>query len=273
MKKKNTKYSRNHVLYLGDWVFHVGPVFIETPFGMETKDADLHFYGSRLVEAIEPLVETTCMANWELYRMEPGRLEKILDRSVGLIISDVEAKCFHLYPSFFDRSRRENHVITFPDRLVAIKNWIKSGGGLMMLGGWLSFSGAQGKAGWGRSQMAEALPVNCLPTEDLVESSAGFTAELLVPNHPVVKGLPWKSFPPIFGYNEMSAKPEGEVLVRVKETGHPLVVVGEYGKGRVLIYTSDPAPHWGLNFELWAGYAGFWRQGLNWVNKRNGKKR
>ena len=107
MKKKN-KPSKNHVLYLGDWVFHVGPIFIETPFGMETKDADLHFYGSRLVEAIEPLVETTCMANWELYRMEPGRLEKILERSAGLIISDVEAKCFHLYLNFFDRSRREN---------------------------------------------------------------------------------------------------------------------------------------------------------------------
>ena len=39
--KKKIKSSKNHVLYLGDWVFHVGPVFIETPFGMETKDADL----------------------------------------------------------------------------------------------------------------------------------------------------------------------------------------------------------------------------------------
>jgi len=142
----------------------------------------------------------------------------------------------------------------------------------MMLGGWLSFSGSQGKGGWGRSQLAEALPVHCLPTEDLVESSAGFNAEVLVSNHPVVKGLPWKSFPPIFGYNEMTAKPAGEVLVRVKETGHPLVVIGQYGEGRILIYTSDPAPHWGLNFELWDGYSAFWKQSLNWVNKRHEKK-
>lgn len=270
--KKKTKATKNHVLYLGDWVFHVGPIFIETPFGTETKDADLHFYGSRLVETIEPAFEVTSMANWELYRLEPFRLEQILKRSVGLIISDVEAKCFHLYPSFFDRSRRESRVVTFPDRLLAVKEWVKGGGGLMMLGGWLSFSGAQGKGGWGRSRLAEALPVDCLPTEDLVESSAGFTAEMLVPNHPVVKGLPWRSFPPIFGYNEVTAKAEGEVLVRVKETGHPLLVVGEYGEGRILTYMSDPAPHWGLNFELWDGYARFWRQALNWVKHRGERK-
>jgi uncharacterized membrane protein len=272
MKKKTASKSApksDHVLYLGDWVFHLGPIFIETPFGTETKDADLHFYGSRLVEALEPIAEITAMANWELYRLEPNRLETILERSSGLIISDVEARCFHLYPSFFDRSRRENRVLSFPDRLDAVKSWIKGGGGLMMLGGWLSFSGAGGKGGWARSRMAEALPVECMVTEDLVESSAGFTAEVLIPDHPVVKGLPWRSFPPIFGYNEVKAKPEGQVLVRVKETGHPLLVVGDYGKGRILTYMSDPAPHWGLNFELWDGYSRFWKQALKWV--KNGK--
>jgi uncharacterized membrane protein len=265
---KKSPQTLEHVLYLGDWVFHVGPIFIETPFGTETKDADLHFYGSKLVQALEPSVEITSMANWELYRMEPNRLEKILDRSVGLIISDVEAKCFHLYPNFFDRSRRENRVIVFPDRLDAIKKWVKSGGGLMMLGGWLSFSGVQGRGGWARSRLAEALPVKCMVTEDLVESSAGFTAEVLAPKHPLVKGLPWRSFPPIFGYNEVTAKEQGEVLVRVKETGHPLLVAGEYGKGRVLTYMSDPAPHWGLNFELWEGYSAFWRQALQWIRRK-----
>jgi uncharacterized membrane protein len=258
---------RDRVLYLGDWVFHLGPVFIETPFGTETKDADLHFYGKRLVQALEPGAEVTCLANWELYRLEPGRLEALLRRSSALIISDVEAKCFHLYPAFFDRAKRKGRVVTFPDRLDAIRRWVAGGGGLMMLGGWLSFSGVQGRGGWGRSRLAEVLPVECLPAEDLVESSAGFRAEALAPGHPVARGLPWTSFPPIFGYNEVAAKPEGEVLVRVKETGHPLVVAGTYGKGRVLTYLSDPAPHWGLNFELWKGYDAFWRQALAWVRR------
>jgi uncharacterized membrane protein len=79
--------------------------------------------------------------------------------------------------------------------------------------------------------------------------------------------LPWHSFPPIFGYNELIARPTGEVIVRVRETGHPLVVAGEHGAGRICIYASDPAPHWGLNFELWEGYDSFWRRALHWVSK------
>lgn len=267
--KKGTAGTGAPVLYLGDWVFHVGPTFIETPFGTETKDADLHFYGSRLVEALEPEADVTSLANWELYRLAPGKLDEMLEQSAALIVSDVEARCFHLYPNFFDRSRREQNVVSFPDRLAILKGWIEAGGGMMMLGGWLSFSGVQGKSGWGRSLLADALPVDCMVTEDLVESSAGFTAEVLIPDHPVVKGLPWDSFPPVFGYNEVTAKASGQVLVRVKETGHPLVVAGEYGKGRILTYMSDPAPHWGLNFELWEGYDPFWKQALNWVKKNS----
>ncbi len=264
---KKTTSLKNRILYLGDWVFSVGPIFIETPFGTETKDADLHFYGKRLVQALKPITEVDTLANWELYRLEPGKLEEYLGQSNALIISDVEARCFHLYPSFFDRSRREKKVVTFPDRLKLTKQWVADGGGLLMLGGWLSFSGVMGKGGWGRSSFADALPIDCLHVEDLMESSEGFTAEVLNSAHPVVKGLPWKSFPPIFGYNETRVKPDGEVLVRIKETGHPLVVVGEYGRGRILTYMSDPAPHWGINFELWKGYDAFWQQSLQWVNK------
>lgn len=266
--KKLIRSKDDHVLYVGDWVFHLGPMFIETPFGSETKDADLHFYGERLTEALEPLADVTPLANWELYRLEPGKLEDYLKESICLIISDVEARCFHLYPGFFNRATRESYTVTYPDRLNVIRDWIRDGGGMMMLGGWLSFTGVQSKAGWGRSSMAPVLPVECLSTEDLVESSEGFTAEVLMPDHPVVKGLPWHAFPPIFGYNEVKEKPEGQVLVRVKETGHPLVVVGEFGKGRVMTYMSDPAPHWGINFELWEGYDAFWQQSLNWVTKK-----
>ena len=257
-----------HALYLGDWVFHVGPTFIETPFGPETKDCDLHFYGQRLADAVEPLASLTCLANWDLYRLPPGRFEELIGQSSAVIVSDVEAKCFHLYPGFFDRSRRGRGIVTYPDRLDTLKAWLAGGGGLMMLGGWLSFSGARETGGWRRSRLAEALPVECLVGEDLVESSAGFTAEVVDPHHPLAKGLPWKAFPPIFGYNELIARPGAEVVVRVRQTGHPLVVAGRYGKGRVFIYASDPAPHWGLNFEQWAGYDRFWQQAFRWVARR-----
>lgn len=265
MEKQTTK---KHVLYLGDWVFSLGPVFIETPFGTETKDADLYFYGKRLKQAIDTDMDVTTLPNWDLYRLPPGELERYMAKSSALVISDVEARCFHLYPNFFDRAKREEKVVSFPDRLDLMKSWVEDGGGILMLGGWLSFSGVQAKSGWGRSRFSEALPVECLSTEDLVESSAGFTAEVVNPEHPVTASLPWEQFPPIFGYNEVKAKPGAEVLVRVKETGDPLVVAGKYGKGRILTYMSDPAPHWGINFELWDGYDPFWRQAIQWVEKK-----
>lgn len=267
-KNRARKRTKTPVLYLGDWVFHIGPTFVETPFGVETKDADLHFYGQRLARALSPRAELTCKANWELYRLEPGEFESLVGNAAAVIVSDVEARCFHLYPAFFDRARRTGRPMTYPDRLDFLKRWVGRGGGLMMLGGWLSFSGVQEKGGWRRSRMAEVLPVECLPGEDLVESSSGFRADVLEPDHPLVRGLPWGTFPPILGYNELIPRQGAEVLVRVRETGHPLVVTGTYGKGRVFIYASDPAPHWGLNFELWDGYDAFWQRALAWVTGR-----
>jgi uncharacterized membrane protein len=101
-----------------------------------------------------------------------------------------------------------------------------------------------------------------------VESSAGFAVDVLQPDHPVIRGLPWDDFPPIFGYNELAPREGAEVLVSIGKAGHPLVVTGAHGDGRILIYASDPAPHWGINFELWAGYDAFWQQALSWVRSR-----
>jgi len=71
--------------------------------------------------------------------------------------------------------------------------------------------------------------------------------------------------PPILGYNETKVIPDGKVLVTIEETGHPLVAVRKFGKGNVLAYTSDPAPHWGLNFVYWEHYNNFWLKCLSLV--------
>jgi uncharacterized membrane protein len=62
--------------------------------------------------------------------------------------------------------------------------------------------------------------------------------------------------------------PEGRVLLRVKDTGDPLVAVRPYGRGHVLAYMSDPAPHWGCNFIFWEGYAAFWLDCVDYVTGR-----
>ena len=45
------------------------------------------------------------------------------------------------------------------------------------------------------------------------------------------------------------------------------VAVGEIGQGRTLAFTSDPAPHWGLNFVFWEKYNQFWINVVDWLVK------
>ena len=99
--------------------------------------------------ALASKAELTCMPSWQLYRLPPGEFEKQMRKSAAVIISDVETQCFGLYPAFFDRAKRERRVVTFPDRLMNLKKWVRGGGGLMMVGGWLSFSGSHERAAAG----------------------------------------------------------------------------------------------------------------------------
>ena len=71
-----------------------------------------------------------------------------------------------------------------------------------MTGGWYSFSGEQGKGGWGRSRMKDILPVKCIVGEDLIESTEGYTVKVCEPDHPAVNGLDWGKSPPLLGFNE-----------------------------------------------------------------------
>ena len=53
------------------------------------------------------------------------------------------------------------------------------------------------------------------------------------------------------------------------EGGHPLLVIGSFGKGRTMAWTSDIGPHWLTNdFVNWPGYAKLWRQSLAWLTSK-----
>lgn len=273
MKKAVKKNKPLRVLYIGDWAFHSGPRFIESPFEDVVKNVGMQFYGKRLSDSFEKAGATVeCWTNWDLYNSPPGGLEKKLKDLDVLVVSDVEARCFHLFPDFFEPSKygqKENLV--FPERLKAVQRFVERGGGLLMLGGWLSFSGHMEKGGWRRCPYTPALPVECLVGEDLVESSAGFNVRVADAKHPVTAGLAWDKFRPILGYNEVRPKPEAKVLVTIKGSNHPLVVVSKLGRGRQFLYMSDPVPHWGINFVRWSDYDKFWKQALLWAAGKLGE--
>jgi hypothetical protein len=110
------------VYYVGDWAVLTGPVFAETPFHYSHKGLDIFNYGHWLKSALEATGE-----------------------------HEVASKLFQLAPSFFDRSKSGAGPLTFPDRIRLTLEAVRSGKGLMLLGGWYSFTGEMGKGGWGRA--------------------------------------------------------------------------------------------------------------------------
>jgi len=189
----------------------------------------------------------------------------ILDEYDVIIFSDVEAKNFQLEPSFFDRKKFGKQVLTFPDRVRLTVDAVQDGKAMLFLGGWLSFTGEMGKGGWNRCRLKEILPVACLDWEDLIESTEGYMARVSAAGERAYSQVDFSSFPPILGYNQVRPRENCEVLLEVEQTGDPLVAFGEFGKGKVLAYMSDPAPHWGVNFVFWEGYQQFWLESVKLV--------
>ena len=78
-------------------------------------------------------------------------------------------------------------------------------------------------------------------------------------------------WPPLLGVNEVELKDGARVLARLPEDqgGHPLLVLGEHGKGRTAVWTSDIGPHWlSPEFCAWEGYGRLWSNLLGWMTAR-----
>ncbi len=186
-----------------------------------------------------------------------------LQRYAAVILSDLGANTLLLHPNTW------LHGKPTPNRLKLLREYVRQGGGLAMMGGYYSFQGIHGAARYRGTPVEEVLPVLLLPYDDRVEVPEGFTPEVTAPDHPILRGLegPW---PLLLGFNEVQLKegPGVQLLARVPQEhgGHPLLAVGRYGAGRTLAWTSDIGPHWlPEDFARWPGYARLWRQALAWL--------
>lgn len=256
------------IYYVGDWAVMTGPVYAETPFYHAPKGLDIFNYGKWLKEALESSKKHSVKSipAWDFYnKLGPGDYETVLEEYDVLIFSDIDAKLFQLAPSFFDREKFGKKVLTFPDRIRLTVDAVREGKAAMFLGGWYSFTGELGRGGWGRTQLKEILPVCCLEVEDLVESTEGFSAKATEAGKKIFKNIDFETMPPILGYNKTLPLDDGEILLKVRETGDPLLAIRTYGRGQILAYTSDPAPHWGCNFLFWNQYKDFWLKCLSLV--------
>lgn len=138
---------------------------------------------------------------------------------------------------------------------------VEGGSGLLMVGGWASFSGPFG--GWRGSEIEDLLPVRCLPRDDRTNFPGG-AAVLPAARHGILRGLPFARPAAVCGLNRVLPRPGARVLlearpVRVRGGGRtasvdrrglPLLVVDDRRRGA---FTSDFAPHWAGGLVDWGG--------------------
>ncbi|MFO7243496.1 MAG: glutamine amidotransferase [Actinomycetes bacterium] len=203
---------------------------------------------------------------WEVTHLPSHRIEADFPAPDELaaydvvVISDVGANSFHLTRTVFAKSQ------TLPDKLAILRDYVANGGGLIMVGGYLSFSGVDAKGHYAHTAIAPVLPVEVLETDDRQECPAGAVPQVQAADHPAIQGVagPW---PALLGFNRTVPKAGAEVLVTVE--GHPLIAVGEHGKGRSAVFTSDMAPHWAPEpFVSWEGYGAMWHALCSWTAGR-----
>lgn len=218
----------------------------------------------------EPLVKALAGSDFELtYMPAHEAVEKFPFEMAGLdvydviILSDIGANSLLLPPDVWLHSR------TVPNRLKLIKAWVEKGGSLLMVGGYFSFQGIDGKARWRRTAVEDVLPVTCLPYDDRVEIPEGTTPKIELPDHPVMAGLDGE-WPLLLGVNEVELREreDVEVIARLPDDqgGHPLLVLGRFGKGKTAAWTSDIGPHWlSPAFCEWEGYGRLWKNILGWL--------
>ena len=179
-----------------------------------------------------------------------------LSRYDLVVLSDISADTLQLHPDTFLRGQRR------PDRLAAIAEFVAAGGGFLMVGGYMSFSGFEGKARFQGTAIEEVLPVKMLGFDDRVETPQGVTPTARSTSHPILAAVPVE-WPHFLGYNRVVSD-GGEVLLEVG--GDPFLVVGRHGHGRTAVFASDCSPHWGSpEFMAWEGYGPFWNALMLWL--------
>ncbi len=167
-----------------------------------------------------------------------------------------------------------------------IRSYVQGGGGLVMLGGELSFASGR----YANTPVAEALPVilprATRPRRSLVDTAL-FAPKLTRKGHahPITmlryekrdNTKTWNKLPKLEGVNLIGdAKPGASVLAvhptLKTRSGKPMpvIVAGEYGKGRSLAVTTDSLWRWGFvasgrSSDGGRYYHKLWENSIRWL--------
>ncbi len=164
-----------------------------------------------------------------------------------------------------------------PVYLERVRDFVRDGGGLAMLGGTRAFD----SGGYADSALKEVLPVE-LDGKGGFETRAPLQAALTTAGkaHPITRLLPdpkanedaWRGLPALTGMNRVRGV-RGETLLTAGGTdsggGAPLLAVGRFGKGRTLALMTDDSWRWNFiavgNKETPQYHLKFIRQAVRWL--------
>jgi len=143
-------------------------------------------------------------------------------------------------------------------QLESLADKVESGLGLLMIGGWESFTGAACE--YTNTPLKDVLPIVMQSDDDRINCCQPCMIEKLT-NHKIIDALPFDKCPPLIGgYNRLTCKQNSDLILALRKfnvthageefefvpdkTHDPLLVTGLHGKGRVCAFASDVAPHW-----------------------------
>ncbi len=178
--------------------------------------------------------EFVFMPNHEAAENFPFTVEELQEYAC-VILSDVGADTLLIPPLTFAASKR------FPNRCQVIKDYVLAGGALLMVGGYMTFSGIGGQGKWWASPVQDVLPVTLSPYDDRMEHCEGVSPVAENAAHPVLKGIP-EAIPEVLGYNKSVLKEGAELVATI--CGDPFIAFEDFGKGHSGIISTDCAPHW-----------------------------
>ena len=131
------------------------------------------------------------------------------------------------------------------------------GTGLLMIGGWASFTGLVG--GYAGTEIERLLPVTCVRGDDRVNRAAIMDFASPHPS-PLGRGLSEatgeaKTPPVVCGYHRVKPKPGSQIPLVFRDlqyrkgkislgSAQPALVLGHAGRARTAAFLTDCAPHW-----------------------------
>jgi uncharacterized membrane protein len=183
--------------------------------------------------------------------------QKALDGYDVVILSDIGYNTLAIPPETFNNGTRRSN------RLRILDEYVRDGGGFLMVGGYLSFQGINGRANYAGTPVEDVLPVTMERGDDRVERPDGAYPDVVAVDHPVVADLD-DDWPDFLGYNRFETDEDADELLRIDDD--PLLTVGTHGDGRSAAFASDCAPHWGpMEFVKWDGYPRLWTELARWL--------